>query len=212
LAQQDGAKVDRQVEVKYVGLSGDYVWLGKMLVPERCRVEVYGTDGRPDWVAEFEIRSGAPECTSLRWEARPGGRGIRTSDLQFVQLDNLAAKVFAKKARWPQTDGGGSTPVVSMAMTDGTSTASVDDQMYWRAVGEVSEAIATRGRGATPEVLAEVAKVYSANISGSPTTAVERWFGYSRRTAARRVRQARDAGLLPKTQQGRRKGVDDGER
>jgi Holliday junction resolvasome RuvABC DNA-binding subunit len=52
--------------------------------------------------------------------------------------------------------------------------------------------------------LKEVARVYRENVDSRPVEAVEA-LGYSRRTAARRIQQARLKGLLPPTTQGKRK-------
>lgn len=66
---------------------------------------------------------------------------------------------------------------------------------------------ATRPRRGVREVeLQRVVDIYRANIDFNPTFAVFREMGYnSGRTAARRVEQARAAGLLPPTTQGRKR-------
>ncbi len=58
-----------------------------------------------------------------------------------------------------------------------------------------------------PEVaeLENVARAYREHIDTTPTRAVQLAGNYSERTAARRVQQARAAGLLPKTTPGKRK-------
>ena len=54
--------------------------------------------------------------------------------------------------------------------------------------------------------LEEVARIYREHVDASPTRAVAMLGGYaSERTAARRVQQAREAGLLPKTTPGKRR-------
>jgi hypothetical protein len=54
--------------------------------------------------------------------------------------------------------------------------------------------------------LEEVARIYREYVDSSPTQAVAALGGYdSQRTAARRVQQAREAGLLPKTTPGKRR-------
>jgi hypothetical protein len=62
-------------------------------------------------------------------------------------------------------------------------------------------------RGAVSKAeLEQVAKVYREHLVGGPTAAVRLLLGYkSERTAARRVQQARAAGLLPATTPGKRK-------
>lgn len=116
--------------------------------------------------------------------AKPNGRGIRTADVSMFNIDNLTVGVFGQ-----------------------LSTIGVGDQRYaesaWRSVYEAR----TSRRGAvTGEELEEVAKVYLEHRDASPTKAVGLLLGYSERTAARRVKQAEEAGLLPKTTQGKRRG------
>jgi hypothetical protein len=74
-----------------------------------------------------------------------------------------------------------------------------------RAVRDLYEARAARRGAVTRTELEEVARVYRQHFDASPTRAVQLLGGYSERTAARRVQQARDEGLLPKTTPGRRK-------
>jgi hypothetical protein len=83
-----------------------------------------------------------------------------------------------------------------------------DDQEWWAVNKEVNHArTATRGvRGPSSEVLEQVARLYRAHSAGSPVRVIADLLGTSERTAARRVQQARQAGLLPLTTQGR-KGV-----
>ena len=61
-----------------------------------------------------------------------------------------------------------------------------------------------RGRVTRAE-LEGVARVYREHVGATPTRAVQLAGGYSERTAARRVQQARAAGLLLKTTPGKRK-------
>lgn len=51
-----------------------------------------------------------------------------------------------------------------------------------------------------------VAEIFREHVGGAPTQAVAALLGVASRTAARRVQQARDAGLLPATKQGKKKG------
>ena len=62
-------------------------------------------------------------------------------------------------------------------------------------------------RTITPELLADVAALYRANITGSPIDAIRRALGCSTRTAARYVELCRsdEYQLLPKTTRGQRK-------
>jgi hypothetical protein len=177
--------------VRWVAAGGSgIVPLGDTWVFRKARVEVQGLRGAPDMVAEFEILDGVPECTSIRWETKPGGRGIRTSDLHVIKVDGLTTNAFLKHA------------IVRRAHR---SSPPRDEREHWAAVGDLGDAIATRNRGANRDELEQVAEIYREHLGGAPTAAVEKLLGYSRRTAARRVRQARDAGLLPETEAGRKK-------
>lgn len=63
------------------------------------------------------------------------------------------------------------------------------------------------GKRSVPRAeLEQVARVYRDNIDKppGPTDAVGRFFGYTPRTASRRVKQARELDLLPETTQGRK--------
>ncbi|WP_336922381.1 hypothetical protein [Aquipuribacter sp. SD81] len=73
----------------------------------------------------------------------------------------------------------------------------------WSDFDRAQHAAKTRDRS---DELAEVARVYRANVTGNPTAEVEREMHYTRRTAARRVQEARKAGLLPPTTPGKKKG------
>ncbi len=82
----------------------------------------------------------------------------------------------------------------------------LDERELWRAISEVNEAVEAPRRGVTRLELEQVAKVYRENVHGSPVKAVQVSLGCnSERTAARRVEQARDEGLLPPTTAGKRK-------
>jgi hypothetical protein len=157
---------------------------GGAVVPPKARMTFDGIKGTPDVVMSFEVRDSRPECTSVIVTAKPNGRGIRTADMQMFNIDNLAIGVFGQLA-----------------------TTGVRDQQYAeQAVRSVHEARLSRRGALTRDELEEVAKVYREHLDASPTKAVKLLLGYSSdRTAARRVKQAEDAGLLPKTTQGKRR-------
>jgi hypothetical protein len=182
-----------RIGAKFGGRHGGLARLGDVAVP---RVAVYahdGDQGEPDLEVTFEVRDGRPECVDFHVRAKPDGRGIRTADLQMVtNLDAIAVNLYAAVA--PVPDG------------------HVFNWM-WRQTEENAERArraayqarkATRGAVTTAE-LERVAAVYREHLESSPTRAVELELGYSKRTAARRVQQARAAGLLPSTTQGKRR-------
>lgn len=70
---------------------------------------------------------------------------------------------------------------------------------------DIYEARSARRGTVTRAELEEVARIYREHVDASPTQAVAMLGGYTTRTAARRVQQARAAGLLPATTPGKRK-------
>jgi hypothetical protein len=80
------------------------------------------------------------------------------------------------------------------------------DEEHTRRVQRAAyEARKARRGTVTRADLEQVAKVYRENLAASPTRAVSLLLGYTERTAARRVQQARAAGLLPETTKGKRR-------
>jgi hypothetical protein len=184
----------RRVGAKFGGRHGGLAKLGDVAVP---RVAVYahdGAEGEPDLEVTFEVRDGRPECVDFHVRAKPDGRGIRTVDLQMVSnLDAMAVYLYERVT--PVPDG------------------SVFNWM-WRQTEENTERARRAAyearkarRGPVPRSeLEQVAKVYREHLADVPTQMVKELLGYkSTRTAARRVQQARDAGLLPPTTPGKRK-------
>ncbi|MDO8308148.1 MAG: hypothetical protein Q7V58_07305 [Actinomycetota bacterium] len=159
------------------------VKLGNTVVPARVAYIVEGANGSPSARVEFAIHDGLPICTSVHVDAAEGGRGIRSGDLNTLPgLDRLAIDAFTALA-------------VRVA----------DNPFDWHIgldqvkVRSARLDIRTRGNAE----LEEVARVYRENIDDRPLEAVER-LGYSRRTAARRVQQARVKGFLPRTTPGKK--------
>jgi hypothetical protein len=187
-----GWRGKQRVGAKFGGKHGGLAKVGDVVV---SRVAVYAYDGdagEPDLEVTFEVRDGRPECVDFHIRAKPDGRGIRTVDLQAVYLDVLAANLYAAVAPAP----GGSALNWMWRR---------DEQTAARAQRAVYEARKARRGTVTKATLEDVAQVYREHLDSSPTRAVSLVFGYSERTAARRVQQARKAGLLPATTPGKRK-------
>jgi hypothetical protein len=182
------------------GRHGGYVPLGYAAVPRRMRLTMDGYNGAPDLRMLFELRDERPECVEVTVTAKPEGRGIAASDFQVLQrrLGMLAAEAFAQVAAKPfyrQRDG-------QFAGVFG----SLDEDRYQRVVRDLYEARSARRGSVTRAELEDVARIYREHVDVSPTRAVKLLLGYkSERTAARRVQQAREAGLLPATTPGKRK-------
>jgi hypothetical protein len=163
--------------------TGGLIALGEAVVSREALMTFEGIKGSPDVTMRFEVRDGRPECVSVAVQAKPDGRGIRSADMSMFHIDSLTIAVFEQLA-----------------------TIGVKDEDYARRVGhDLREArLSTRG-AVTHEELEEVAKVYRQHLNSSPTRAVALYGGYSDRTAARRIKQAAEAGLLPPTSPGRKR-------
>lgn len=149
-------------------------------VPRRVVVHMAGRLGDPDASVLFEVRDGVATCVELIVKAKRNGRGLRGADLGELNLDALAERAFLDFA----------TPIGGGAMGG-------KDEGESRLLRKgIEKAVYATGRGLSEAELQEVARIYREH-AGTPTAAVHKLLGYnSRRTADRRVRQARDAGLL----------------
>jgi hypothetical protein len=176
---------------KLVRLAGDYA------VPSRVEWKLTGTTGDPNLHAVFEVRDGRPECVEISIKAADKGRGLRTSDLEALQVDRMTVQGFTRFAMLAKYD-----PETNVT----TSVPVTDERELWDALAKVEDSVKAPRRGVTRAELEQVAKIYRDNIDSSPTNAVQTLMGYgSHRTAARRVQQAEGAGLLPNTTKGKRR-------
>jgi len=165
-------------------INGPVALLGDVPVPPEAVMTFEGAEGSPDVTMRFEVRDGRPECVDISVRARPDGRGIRSSDVAMFNVDTLAVGVFE-----------------DLAMVDRP-----DEPMAVRVRRDITEArLRTRGV-VTREELERVAEIYRSNVGRAPTQAVAGSLGYSARTAARRIKAAEEAGLLPPTTPGKRRG------
>lgn len=177
--------------------AGEVERVGDVVFPKRVTYTLHGGD-EPEITTHFEVRNGRPELVELTVRAKPKGRGLRASDMQLL-LDSLVSAAFAKVALIPRVDGDGEP----LGMTPPR-----DDRETWQAKGAVNAARprAQRERRPIPlSVLEEVARIYRENAEGKPTDSVATILGLSPRTAARRVKQAEEAGLLPATVKGKKR-------
>jgi hypothetical protein len=135
-----------------------------------------------------EVKNARPEVIGIHIAAKPGGRGITTADLRSFALDELTTDVFTVVG----------TPQIPPLRTPAEE---------YRHIGRTMREARQSSRGkVTRAELEEVARVYREHIDTTPIQAVRSAGGYkSDRTAARRVQQARAAGLLPMTTPGKRK-------
>jgi hypothetical protein len=183
------------------GKDGGYVQLGTAIVPPKAQLTFEGIKGSPDVAMRFEVRDGRPECVEIHVRAKPDGRGIRTADLLLFNLDNQTASVFTDLAIAERGDG--------TAVGPGSLITGEDVAVMRRAERDVREAGMSRRGSVTRAELEDVARVFRDHVDDSPTSAVREVLGYgSDRTAARRIKQAEEAGLLPTTERGRKRKAD----
>ncbi len=194
-----------KIEVRRLCGGADLLLLDDVLLYPRAVFTVVGEGGEPDATVAFEVRplpehppgnpyllthrvkDVRPEVIGIQIAAKPDGRGITTADLRSFALDELTTDVFTR---------------VGVPKFRVTATPADDYRHIGRTVREARTA--SRGRVTRAE-LEEVARIYREFVGSTPTRAVQLAGNYSERTAARRVQQARAAGLLPQTTPGKRK-------
>lgn len=168
------------------------VRFGGFVVPAAVAWVVEPIGRSPGVRAEFEMRGGQPVCLSVLVEATPGGRAVTTADLAGMPgLERKALDAF---------------------MALGTAVIEDDDWHAGRNLGRSQEVLQPDRRAVdralksrSDDELELVARVYRENVETSPLEAVQAALGVSRRTASRRVENARRRGFLPTTTQGKRK-------
>ena len=166
------------------------VVLGDISVPQSVSWHIDGdpvTPGRgwPDVTARFEMRDGVPTCVDFHVTCKPGARGITTGNLRTFDLEKIAERAFLLHA---------------MAATpDGPLSPIVPDLV--RHAEEALSMIHKAGSQRWAEPLAElreVARVYlTPKNRGEQRKAVARWLGVEDSTASRRIKSAREMGLIP---------------
>lgn len=174
----------------------DGVALGDSVVPSACTLNFDGENGAPSYQVDFVVEDGAPLCTAITMRAGTDGRSLRTSHLHSLNVGRLMRYALTQWAVPSSMSADLRLPV----------RPDLENEQLWAVIADIDDADAVARRGAnTPANLEEVARIYRENVRSTPTQAVADILGLSERTAARRVQQARAAGLLPKTTPGKRK-------
>lgn len=174
---------------------GQLVRIGRRAIPKRVEVTFPSTaDNWPSAHFVIEVRSGVPVCTEFTIRAHPEGREVRTQDFRAVQIEEWVENILADTAVEVADDGSWTFD----------STRTPEESDFREARDEVRFARRNVKRKVTPELLGEVARIYTDHVTGNPTEAVRNAFGTSPRTAARYVERAREAGLLPPTTPGKK--------
>lgn len=176
---------------------GGMAKVGDVYVPVRIHVHLYGSDkapAQPGLEMEIEVREGVPVCTRIEVRAKDDGREVTPKDLLIVKGQMLywleEIPTFCAQA----TEEQDITRVPGWA----------DQKAAKKSIGQARKGAR---RKITPELLAEVAKLYRAHVDGQPIEAIRLSYRVSPRTAARYVEMCRsdEYGLLPKTTPGKKK-------
>lgn len=166
-------------------------------VPKEVVLTHIGDLDQPDLMARAALIDGAPVITQLSITSKPKGSPVRNTHLDDLSMDKLALRAMLEMAtQIEQTD----------AKMFRLTRVGKQETDTWQVVGALDEVQKTRPRNTSPALLAQVAEIYTKHLDRAPTQAVATTLGLSQRTAARRVKQAEDAGLLPSTTQGKKRG------
>lgn len=151
-----------------------------------------GEKGAPDVFVRCELRDGVPEVVEFRLTAKSNGRAVRSADLNGWQpLEGLALNGFRNAAQ-------------KLDVTNPFGPRGPQDEREFWAIGRDLDYAQHTRTGPSDHELEGVAQIYRDAVDGRPTEAVQIQMGYSRRTAARRVAQARERGFLPPTTPGKK--------
>jgi len=197
----DRVRRNTRVEIEGIGyIEWDFmsqgVRVGDRLLPPEVEVHFPSAPDLPALKMHLEVVEGVPQCRSLTIESKPDGREVRTLDLRAVALEDWIEKLYSLAAT-----------VIVEESPDGSwsGTQGFDEQELRETARTIQQARAVSRRKITPSFLADVAKVYRANIDDRPVEAVRATFGGSYRTAAMYVQRARAEALLPSTTRGQRR-------
>ena len=165
------------------------VWL-----PQQVDAVLFGGEHAPQVELTIEVRNGVPGYTRVELSSPEHiGRQLISRDMTVVR-DQLTywLDIIVDAVAQPSE----AEPIGAPSWAERTVTRS-----------SVAAARRPQRRTITPELLADVAALYRANITGSPIDAIRRALGCSTRTAARYVELCRsdEYQLLPKTTRGQRK-------
>ncbi|UXA04418.1 hypothetical protein KXD96_15415 [Mycobacterium sp. SMC-2] len=171
---------------------GSLIPLGQsgLHVPSVVDVDFSKDRTAPSRRLKIEVRDGHPMCSEIHLVARPGGRGLRNTDVRaLADLGRWTEEILNECNVYIGPDGIPSRP------------GSRDS------LKEIGAARVQR-RKISPTLLKEVANAYRSNVTKAPTRAVADSFDVPYRTAARWVELCRsdEFGLLPKTKMGKKHG------
>ncbi len=169
------------------------VEVGDRILPREIEVSRESIGDDPAITLRLRVVNGIPTCTRVEVDME-SSRGVLQNDLASINLLEIVTDVFAAFAM-VRLKGS----MAEQGFVIAEARAGQDDR---RATKKLINQ--TRRRKITPELLQEVATIYTEHFDDRPTEAVRRSFGLSVRMAAQYVRKARDAGYLGQTTRGRK--------
>lgn len=179
---------------------------GRVIVPSRFAYRFAGHDGDPNSLVRFEIRRQPGEalakiaCVEVKVTPSAGGRPIRPSDFEgLAALDTVGREVCESLALAVETSADPVSRDVSAVPLSSTKMRAVREELRRELRDGIADSRRNRKRPTPREELERVAEIYQ-GADRAPITAVMTAQSYTRRTAARRIAEARTAGLLPSGQ------------
>jgi hypothetical protein len=166
---------------------GAPVVLDGMVVPKTVVMHMKGggdINGRkwPDMTYTFTIRDGAAICSAMHIESKPGDRPLRSQDLTFIDVDQMAQLAFEAHASSQESPGAYVHPAAD-PKTAATTIRGMVSESHREPLAE----------------LTQVAAIYC-DPAHRKTPAEHVYLGLaynSRETSNRRIRSARDKHLIP---------------
>jgi hypothetical protein len=153
------------------------------LAPRQLTYSHPGDAKSPPCEIVFEVRGGAPVCTSLHlWS--DDERQVRAKDLSAIKLDNLRDDVYAMR-RYARGPDGAIEHLINWP----------GSPAYRRDRKRVEQA-GSRRQVITAQLLSRVAQVHQGAPEGGRLAAVESAFNVQERQALRYIAAAKKAGLI----------------
>jgi hypothetical protein len=163
------------------------VRIGEIFIPACTDLLIVNRAGDPQVSLTMEVRQGVPCFTCISVKSAEDGRALIGQDLAIIRglmlywLDEIPAQIahtqeqdFARLPEWAD---------------QATARASLKATKHSRRSGHSSNKRVRHQM--TPEFLANVARIYRANVDGRPTEAVRSAYAVPYRTAARWVELCR---------------------
>ncbi len=172
------------LRVTEIGLATEAV--GDRRLPRKYTLTATQGEGQPVVRLDFEVIDGVPLCRVVSVSSPEGAREVRSCDMRGVKVEDLLEMATAFVAMKSEHQGG----------THWRGSVSRDPVGRRDAVTVVRAARRQAKRKLTPEVLAEVARLYRESIHARPTAQVAEHFEVAHRTAALYVKTARAGGFL----------------